>query len=189
MPGDVDLAVSIDRGHEVLAAVVLGPASDVAHAAVGIGGADGELQGVPGLERGPRGLDLEAGNPGIVLARPHGPRGDPVGKDAIFRRAGIQFLTAAVRQGQGWLEQEQTADRMLAVDAPAQSLAREDEVIGFWIVTAQRQFQAALARQGPMARTRVAADPRQDGDDLVGEAYRLCRGRGRGKQGQGKTEG
>ena len=78
---------------------------------------------------------------------------------------------------------------MLQVEPPAESLTCQDEVIALRIVAAQRQLQPALARQRSVARSGIAADPRHDGNDVVGEAHRLLLGRRlRREQPQNKRE-
>ena len=103
------LALGIDGGHQVVAAVVLGPAGHVLHAAIGVPGPHGQLQCVLRLERGLRRLDLQPHNAGVVLAWPHGLAANPVREDTVFWRADVEFLAALVGEGQGRLEQEEAA--------------------------------------------------------------------------------
>ena len=67
------------------------------------------------------------------------------------------------------LEQHETFVRLDLVDAPAERLPRQNEVVGLRIVAAQRQLQPALAGQGAVTGAGVAADPRHHRNDVVAE--------------------
>ena len=106
---------------------------------------------------------------GSSACGPGAPAAIQSAEQTIIGRADLQFLAAAVRHGQRRLEQHEALVRLDAVDAPAERLPGQDEMIGLGVVAAQRQLQAALAGQGAVTRAGVAADPRHHRNDVVAE--------------------
>src|SRR5262249_2366250 len=154
-------------GDKVLTAVELGPARHVLGTAVGVPGANDDLQIVLRLEDRRGRQYFQTLNARITGARPRRAGGDPVGDDVVIRGVRLDLLSTAVRYRLRWLEQDETAARLTAIDAPPQSLPRQHEMIAVRIVAAQRQFQSALAGERAMTCPGIAAGPRHHGDDVV----------------------
>ena len=169
-------AVFTHRRHGPLVRGELDPARHVLRVAIGEVRADDQRLLVPGLQPRRGRKDLEPGHGRIPVGRRRGAGGDPLRDHAIFRRAGRETLTAAVRDGEGRLQKHEASGRLDLVDAARRGLARQGQVVEIRIVSAQRQLESVLARQRAMARARVAPGARENGHDVVTECQRIGRG-------------
>ena len=81
----------------------------------------------------------------------------------------LEASAAAVRHGaSGFLHQQAVGGRGL-IDAAGQGLPSEDEVVRIVVVTAEREFESALAGEGTVAAARVAAVLGERRNDVVAE--------------------
>ena len=113
--------------------------------------------------------DFDLRQLGIRAHRPHRTLGNPIVQDAVILRILGEARPAAVGDGARRFLQQQTAGRLFAIDAPAESLTRQHEVIGIGIVPPERKLQAPFARQRPVAGPRIAPRPHEDRLNVIGE--------------------
>src|SRR5262245_6807299 len=103
---------------------------------------------------------------------PGRPAGDPVVERLVLPGAGLDARPAAVRHRPRGLQEEETLDRLGAIDTPRQGLTSEDEVVGVRVIPAEAGLEAARASHGPVTRPRVAPGPRQNRHYLGPEGRR-----------------
>jgi hypothetical protein len=97
---------------------------------------------------------------------------DPAAEHAVIRGIAVDTGAAAVRDAAGRLQEQQTCFGGGEDDSPTAScLFHEVFVVFFRLEAEQRQGEVLLPTRLAVAAAGVAAELREQGDDLVGEAY------------------
>ncbi len=164
-----DASVGIHAGDQVFRAAKLCPARHVVTGAVAVPGPHDDLQRILGLQHSVRGKHLQLLDLRISGTRPGRSGGNPVGQQGKLGRRDVELHAAAMRHRQRWLLEEETLLRLQEVDAAALVLAGQYEMVVRRRIAAQRQLEAALAGQCTVARTGIAAQPRQHRDNIIAE--------------------
>ena len=145
---------------------------DVLGRSVAVMGQHGDLLLAAALHHpaGRHAFDRDDGR--IAVAAVGHPLLDPAVQHAIFVAADLHPLSAAVGRAAGRLQQQQAFARRGGKEPPASSLFHQEFVIVLRNKAQQRQLEAVLAAGLAVAAAAVAAELREDGDDLVFEVDR-----------------
>ena len=135
----------MDEGHFLIVATQDGLTGHIAGGTIGISGDHQELMATTGqIEFDLLRKNLDAGGPigGDLLEV--GTFGDPLAQGLVVARTGYQRLTPLVGNiCQGFLQHEGFID-MDTIESSSAQVVDQCLVIVFWIVAAQRQFEAVF---------------------------------------------
>ncbi len=166
--GDGAFAVPDYRGHSVFIDGRNGfvrrsefcPLGDVFLDAVAVACAHHELLLVPGLQGREFGEYFQGFEPGIFIPRRRSPGGDPIGENAVVARTRRDAAAPGVLEGRGRFDKDQAAPGIAEFHPPPARLAGDGMIIGFRIVSAKTEPEAALTGECAMAGACVTSASR-----------------------------
>ena len=119
---------------------------------------DRQLLLLAGLHQAMFGIDLQADDSRVVVARPGAPLLQPEREQPVGGRVGLHPLAAAVRHGQRGLEQEQAFLGGERRDPPLLGALDDRRVVGLGLEAQQRQLESSLAVLRAVTGPLVAAE-------------------------------
>ena len=134
-----------------------GPAGDIAAGAIAVAGRDLKSHFFTGSEHRLSGLNADRRKRPFASPGAGAAGGDPGGQQLVVVAAHVEPLPAFVGHRHRGLGQQQARGGLGQIDAAAEGLPRDGEVVAGRIVAEEREPEASLASKRSMAAATVAA--------------------------------